>query len=584
MAVNGGSALEQQGEHRNPEGPVLDVQSRFIYSFLVPRGFVIDGIGSLLNFRHCHRQVWSISKPKRAYTQELLEPAKFFLFGAGEASCHYLTISDAICDSWFRRGCKIIYGNREQSLIAFIEEAKIELFLHSDGAGVLCLRLKPSLRAAQWNGSSVKLFNYRTAQLREGTAPSIMIPHPAMDPEKRTKINSDTPEAPPPDSHISERIGSLGGTFSIQEIIGYSLSSLEDYHICSVDTQLSVYTVIRLSEEISFTDEMTLKALGPLIAGLSQVEEPLHAGDVPGRLAARNIVVNTRHWSAVSSLGAAHLIADQPAQGSSTFFPYNEQRMSTVIDKYFMAYLLAHLQRLHIHAALVQAQELVQHFRRNQERGRKEGHTRLSRLRKTLIEFSVFADLVLVSGRESVNRFYDLCREGLRVTESLDSLKAAISDFGLEHDSQYAQELSERLGHNIDTVASVQSKLEWLEVFIGSFYATELVNMVAEAGNFEERYRSISVPLWAIFSAVVIAFSLRPWEHGNEKRRRSTRLVMWVVGLAILALAVWIVLGHTYRRQSTGPEGHKQSEVDRQPSSPNAPAPKGSDSLDTTPY
>ena len=74
------------------------------------------------------------------------------------------------------------------------------------------------------------------------------------------------------------------------------------------------YSVARFGPEVNFADKSIRDLLAPDLAKLAQVEEPVHSGTSPELLSVPNEVLNRRHWAAVGLLGAAHLVADQPAR------------------------------------------------------------------------------------------------------------------------------------------------------------------------------------------------------------------------------------------------------------------------------
>jgi hypothetical protein len=92
------------------------------------------------------------------------------------------------------------------------------------------------------------------------------------------------------------------------------------------------------------------------------------------------------------------------------------------------------------------------------------------------------------------------------------------------------------LGLNTHTTAEVQTKVEWLEIFLVGFYGTELARSVVHELH-------LSNPVWALIIIVgagalftgVTAGLLKPWQH-----KRSRNLI-WLLGLAMLAYVLALV-------------------------------------------
>jgi hypothetical protein len=191
-------------------------------------------------------------------------------------------------------------------------------------------------------------------------------------------------------------------------------------------------------------------------------------------------------------MGTAHLVADQfgpDGQG----LPFNSERVPRVRDKYFIAYLLALLQRMALHRALADSAEITAHSARLQGRGHAAAPTpgplnskqqiahQMGHLRDSLLEFAVGGHFTQVSSRQSVHRFYRLSRDGLDVAPAWAEVRRAISDMEAKHSIAHERDVAQSMAKSLHVVAEVQTKVEVIECFIISVYFAELCNMIFEA-------------------------------------------------------------------------------------------------------
>lgn len=421
----------------------------------------------------------------------------------------------------------------------------IEIFLSPYGAGILSvtLALSPAPGKAWLTAPEISRFNYLGAQLRDNTMPRLHLPHPQ---HRQAPQEPGSAMSPPPatDAPLGDRLGAWGGSFRMKELRDFLLQPIwQPDPSADIQGQFSVYTVVLFDAATDLASRRVRRDLAPFLAGLAQVEEPLHASAVPESLGIQNHLFNAKHWAAVSFLGAAHLIADQGNQGpGGSPVAYDAQRLQSVRDKYFVPYLAAFLQRLTIHHILKEARHLIVAFPGTGSHWQ-QSEGGLSELRYKLLEFETLGNFTEISSREALNRFYDLARQALRVADSFGAVRRTISEV---HDEVEAK----RAGENLQTVATVQSKLEWLEVFFVSFYTAELAEVISESAHFDETYRALSVTGWALAAALVAAVSLRPWDHGHGKRKQPRRLVLGMTMAAILAFILWVASGHMWMRQS----------------------------------
>jgi hypothetical protein len=106
---------------------------------------------------------------------------------------------------------------------------------------------------------------------------------------------------------------------------------------------------------------------------------------------------------------------------------------------------------------------------------------------------------------------------------------------------------NDRLGHNIQIVADVQKKVEWLELLFVGIYATEIGHIISEYA-IADAWRLVATLCVAALLTSVAASFLRPWSRteGREQpssRRESTgqRLLWAFFGIIVLGLVIGVV-------------------------------------------
>jgi hypothetical protein len=120
------------------------------------------------------------------------------------------------------------------------------------------------------------------------------------------------------------------------------------------------------------------------------------------------------------------------------------------------------------------------------------------------------------------NRLLSRLFDALEIAELLRTLR----DFNSaaaekERRAKLALQTAE-LARHTETVAAVQIKVEWLEIFIVGFYATELAQIVAENLG---RKEGSPLTLWLILAAGFVAMAvalllLKPWGHRIHEQEK----------------------------------------------------------------
>lgn len=538
-----------------PVGPPKEIRTRFLYPFFFDRGKLKQASQALSEATVAAGDgrpmtIWERHKPPALYQEELLDHVDRFLLG-DDPEGKYLRLAGALSSRWFNK-LRIILSEpkpskREavESLIEIDRSAKrehriqpvgladlasVEVFLSNYGAGILSIALTPALR--DLDCESAALFNYKLSQLRPQVSAKLRIPHPSENPQIWERMPAQQKERlasiPTPDTPIRDRLGFAGGSFTLSElIVDVLLEPLRGIGLSPVQGQLSVYTVVRFGEEVDFEREGIRAALAPFLAGLSQIQEPNHAGATTGSIGGVSAILNRRHWMSVGLLGIAHIVSDQPAEESS----FNEQRVPRAFTKYFIPYLLGLLQRTTLHRTIRDASKLVLTSEHDSVTG-------LTALRKHMLEFALDGYFPEVSSREVIHLYYRLIHEGLGVCRAFEDARRAISDIDVQHTVDRQMKLAEAMAENaaatnslqrqtnslqeqmtehLGVVAKVQMSIEWIEIFLVSVYMAHLWDLFASHVKTLEPWTAYGVIAAAIMGAIGAAAVLRPWRHRKSK-------------------------------------------------------------------
>jgi hypothetical protein len=163
-------------------------------------------------------------------------------------------------------------------------------------------------------------------------------------------------------------------------------------------------------------------------------------------------------------------------------------------------------------------------------------------------------------GNELLRRFYN--------ASGIDDLLSTLRDLN-QTAADYIRrekmdEQARHLGESTETVAEVQSKLEWVEVFIIGVYAIELIEPLSKSLGFPEAWTrdliAYGIPLFLAFTVWV----LRPWQvKAAEEEPRFPRPALILIAVAI----AWAVgLGWSLKYGALNPaHRHETSEGRAQP-------------------
>lgn len=545
---------KRTGDAQRMSGPskilrAKEIQTRFLYPFFFDKGEAKLAYRLLSELRIKARDgqqmaVWDCSQPLALYEEELLDHVDRFLFRDSERGCMYLRLANPVGSRWFNKLEVILselvppndtpvndgeqsdqFSERKRSTyrVKLVALASIEVFLSNYGVGVLSMAITPNLRDLDFE--SAALFNYKLSQLRPQVAARLRIPHPSENSRTWEKLSSQQkekiPSMPATDAPLSERIGGIGSSFLLGELItNVLLQPLCGVGLRAVQNQLSVYTIVRFGDEVDFEKDEIRTALAAFLSGLSQIEEPTHAGAPKGVVSVTNAILNRRHWVGVGLLGMAHIVSDQPAPHLS----FNEQRIPRALSKYFIPYLVALLQRTFLQRTISDAGSVVFSHQEDSVAG-------LACLRSHLLAFALDGYFPEISSREVIHRYYLMIQEALGVRRAFEDARRAISDVDAQHRIDRQVKLAEAMATNavatkflqeqmtehLQVVAKVQVTVEWIEIFLVSVYLAHLWDLFAAHIEVLHRWIPLGVITGAILGAIIAAAVLKPWRHRKPK-------------------------------------------------------------------
>jgi hypothetical protein len=515
--------------------PPKEQHTRFLYPFWLEQDSVDTALAALqtLSFstRNNDMQVWErVEKPSGIYQEEMLDRVTQFLFSGEVGSCGYLQVNKEVANKWFDKQVSELSGGAD-SLIAQLKmtdkSGGIELFLSHFGVGILAI----SLTATNFeNYNLAKQFNYRLSQGRKRLVLQLALPHSHDDPRQ--------PPPPAASEPLTARLGKCGGKFDLVELRQFLLSPLEEEKLLlpPLQTQFSVYTVVHFDNPVDFSQAEIREQLQPLLAALTHVEEPNH----PGSLELVHKVMNPCHWAAVGTLGMAQLTAEQSPKQKF-------DRVSVVLNKYFMAYLSAYLQRLVLQRILNEASIVVR------QKGTVENQAELQQLHSATLDFTITGYFTEISSREVLNQTYRLVQQGLRVPESFAMVQNTLHRIDVNKNARFQKEMSQdlntmakELNHNVDAVTGMHHKMEWLEVFFVSFYAMQLSQILSKSFHFVEVYSSWSVVSWPFVAGFMAFLGLQP--HKRKRDKESKFDIYGPFLLLVIMVMIWFVVGYSFFR------------------------------------
>jgi hypothetical protein len=121
---------------------------------------------------------------------------------------------------------------------------------------------------------------------------------------------------------------------------------------------------------------------------------------------------------------------------------------------------------------------------------------------------------------------------------SAEQLRQKLIDRQNEHLIEQNAHMLEQSKHQLkstETIAAVQTKVEWLEIFFVGIYATEMTRTITEFLGVRRNLAAVFTIAAAAIFTVAAAFVLQPWKH-IEKAQKPRALVF-----VILMIALWLL-------------------------------------------
>ena len=327
---------------------------------------------------------------------------------------------------------------------------------------------------------------------------------------------------------------------------------------------------------------------------------------------------NRCHIAAIGLAGVAHAVALQPKTPDGKDNPNDGRQRRRGHFDYFVAWLLALIQRLALQQMLNRAGHLLEQRRKLEGRGHayevtparagdhgnsgSQGHSenddwnhklgeldrRQSELRWRMLSFCLEGEFVVVSPRRTVQRFHETAQRVCEVPEGLSSSRRALEDWDSARQLEKNAVLATQLSHSVNAIKEMQSKIEWLEVFIVMVYAMEAAHIMSGAIGFGHNwFLAISMLILSVAGGLLGFMLLRPADHSSpETVRRMMQLgilLLVSIGLFLAANQVWNPGGDG---DSHGKETESAYSVDRphvtEPHAAPAPVNANSDPADAS--
>jgi hypothetical protein len=436
------------------EQAVAELQTRFLHPFIFDRRRFQDAGQALITAMIGEHRIWEGLRPRTEYVSDFQEALVTALFpGTTPLESGFFRVPERPASGWFKDALvQLPHGPCLPVMIP--EGGAVELFLTSQGTGVLSLPLTPGRRDLTL--SETLLFNHHIAQGRTGAVAELHAPHPADDQVKWAQmlVGARSLIKPKPDrfAPVEDRLGAPGGSFTLAELIAKLLFPLEAFALRPVMRGLSVYTVLRVRQ-----DGLPPEPPGWL-AALARVEEQANADSTGGAAVAE---LQPNHRMAAGPAGAAHWLEEtgevRPADAIS--------RVARARDRFFIPYLAAYFQSLALNRAVTEAGAIAQAPPEQQTE-------RLAGLRARLAQFGSGAQFQQISNDEAVQRAYALCQEGFKITSTWDDVRRVVTEVegqqGLARQARAAEEAVAAA----QSIAHIRRWTQWTGIFAFAILVT----------------------------------------------------------------------------------------------------------------
>lgn len=196
------------------------------------------------------------------------------------------------------------------------------------------------------------------------------------------------------------------------------LEPLRPFGLSRAQDRLTVFTSVVYPQTVDFGEEARRDSLSAVLSLLAQVEESSHAGAIAGNIAVPNSLLSRKHWAAASTLGGAHLLANQDED-----IEFNNQRLGRVHRKYFIPFVLALLQRWILQRLADEAGDQKMNPKVD------TGQAIVDRkLRVDFLDFLVHGYFPVIGTRDAHNHWYSLCQQAFRVEPTLATVRTALEE------------------------------------------------------------------------------------------------------------------------------------------------------------
>lgn len=514
--------------------------SHYVTRFLLPFSFHNEKLGQLRE--RLAASHWIPKPPQDNYTADLIPAFQQSITG---------TKDDQRLFQWDHEQSKrrpgiemnLRYSDKESVPAALWNRdgRDIELFLGAHGTGAISITLSHHAagKGSSFHLGDIKAFNYRLA----------------LPPTRRGK--------PSKAARITKADGESYPATTLHELCHEFLSPLTADPTLGIDiarspNSLIPFTVLCFGSGVEFSSVTRPEGVVPqddlagqasMLAQSFEAGHPLPIQDDHGALVR---IFHTDELMAVSEVGAAILLSDIGAQPSP-------QKLQIRLDVYFLCFLAALLQRMRLQHLLDKA-AAVMFCPPGEARYRA-----LEQLRSGMVDTAARGNLLSVSTRDVHNRYLRLCQDAMRVPQALSLVQQTISDLdaSLQAERQsdslgelaktqralrdLAQEqkgIAEKQKEHTGIMAATQNKVEWIEIFLISFYSAELTELVGKGFDLGHGYLSYAVVIAMFSSGVVAAMLLKPWKHESshttsiEPPPRHFIVAVLVIA-AVLLVFIW---------------------------------------------
>lgn len=138
--------------------------------------------------------------------------------------------------------------------------------------------------------------------------------------------------------------------------------------------------------------------------------------------------------------------------------------------------------------------------------------------------------------RDLFRRFYD----AINVDQLLQTLRD-LTQTAAEHLRRHQlAEQARQMDSRTDGVARVQSKLEWLEVFIVGFFAVGIIDVITRHINLDSDAKNALVLLGGPLFIGFTAWILKPWRKKPATEGRIDRPAWILIAVAVACVIAWL--------------------------------------------